>query len=88
MAESEERIAFKTQANEVQKLVEKFGKLCQITTNLGEFTHVVDVKLDDDEHSDFSIRFQMEGRPGGGTPIRWDTPTLGRQGYGFYQFLY
>ena len=26
--------------------------------------------------------------PGGGTPIRWDMPTLGRQGYGFHQFLY
>ncbi len=25
---------------------------------------------------------------GGGTPIRWDTPTLGRQGYGLHQFLY
>ena len=54
MAESGE-----AQAAEVSTLKERYGRECRVMKNVGEFTHVVDLRPAD---LDVSFKFQLSGK--------------------------
>ena len=47
-----------SQRSEISEIKEIHGKQCKVIKDIGEFSHVVEIKLGD---SDCSIKFQLEG---------------------------
>ena len=46
------------QTSEIDRLKEMYGKQCKVIKDIGDFSHVVEVKLGE---SECSVKFQLEG---------------------------
>ena len=51
--------ASEAQKSEIATIKAIYGKQCKVIKDIGEFSHVVEVKLG---YSDCSIKFQLEGK--------------------------
>ena len=58
MAGSTESESTEAQTSEINRLKEIYGKQCKVIKDIGDFSHVVDVKLGE---ADCSVKFQLEG---------------------------
>ena len=58
MAGSTESECTEAQTSEINRLKEIYGKQCKVIKDIGDFSHVVEVKLGE---ADCSVKFQLEG---------------------------
>ena len=58
MAGSTESESTEAQTSEINRLKEIDGKQCKVIKDIGDFSHVVEVKL---READCSVKFQLEG---------------------------